>query len=513
MRRALGLAALLLVALSAGAEPGRPLVVGSKSFPESRLLAEILAQLVTARTGQVVERRENLGGTLLVFKALERGEIDLYPEYTGTGWSIVRPDEAPPSDPLRVFLTVAEDFRREHGLVWRQPFGFSNSYALALRQDLASRHGITRVSQLAAHPEFRAGLSHEFLDRADGFPGLARAYGLRFEDVRGMEHGLAYEAVRSGLVDLTDAYTTDAALRRFPLIVLEDDRRFFPPYDAAPVVRAETLARHPELGPILDLLAFRISAETMQTLNDQVLGAGRGYDEVAREFLVGQGLLDDAASPDSPTASRTGSLLPFFVSRLPVTAELTLRHLALAGAGVLLAALLGIPLGILLTRWPRLAGFALGLAGVLQTVPSLALLAFLIPILGLGAPAAVAALFLYALLPIVRNTHTGIQEVDPELEDAARGLGLYDHQVLSRIELPLALPTVFAGLRTATVIAIGGATLAAFVGAGGLGDPIVTGLQLNDSRLILSGAVPAALLAIGTDFLLGRLGARLASRR
>lgn len=512
MRRALGLAALLLVAGQATAEPARPIVVGSKSFPESRLLAEILAQLVSARTGQDAERRENLGGTLLAFQALERGEIDLYPEYTGTGWSILRPNEAPPSDPLRVFLTVAEDFRREHDLVWRQPFGFSNSYALALRQDLASRHGITRVSQLAAHPEFRAGLSHEFLDRADGFPGLARAYGLRFEDVRGMEHGLAYEAVRSGLVDLTDAYTTDAALRRFPLIVLEDDRRFFPPYDAAPVVRAETLASHPELGPILDLLAFRISAETMQTLNDQVLGAGRSYADVAQEFLRTEGLLA-AASPDSPTASRTGSLLPFLVSRLPVTAELTLRHLTLAGAGVLLAALLGIPLGILLTRWPRLAGFVLGFASLLQTVPSLALLAVLIPILGLGAPAAVAALFLYALLPIVRNTHTGIQEVDPELVDAARGLGLYDHQVLSRIELPLALPTVFAGLRTATVIAIGGATLAAFVGAGGLGDPIVTGLQLNDSRLILSGAVPAALLAIGADFLLGRLGVRLASHR
>lgn len=512
MRRALGLAALLLVAAQVSAEPARPIVVGSKSFPESRLLAEILAQLITARTGQPVERRENLGGTLLVFKALERGEIDLYPEYTGTGWSIVRPDEAPPSDPLRVFLTVAEDFRREHDLVWRQPFGFSNSYALALRRDLAIRHGITRVSQLAVHPEFRAGLSHEFLDRADGFPGLARAYGLRFEEVRGLEHGLAYEAIRSGLVDLTDAYTTDAALRRFPLVILEDDRRFFPPYDAAPVVRADTLARHPELGPILDLLAFQISAETMQTLNEEVLGVGRDYDEVAREFLIAEGLLA-TSSPDSPTASRTGSLLPFLISRLPVTAELTLRHLALAGAGVLLAALLGIPLGILLTRWPRLAGLVLGLAGVLQTVPSLALLAFLIPILGLGAPAAVAALFLYALLPIVRNTHTGIQEVDPELVDAARGLGLYDRQVLSRIELPLALPTVFAGLRTATVIAIGGATLAAFVGAGGLGDPIVTGLQLNDSRLILSGAVPAALLAIGTDFLLGRLGARLASRR
>jgi osmoprotectant transport system permease protein len=484
-------------------EAPRPIVVGSKSFPESRLLAEIMAQLIEAKSGLAVERRVNLGGTLLVFTALRKGEIDLYPEYTGTAWSILLGDREPTRDPLEAYLSVAEAFRREHDLVLRLPFGFSNSYALALREEVAERFDITRLSQLRDHPELRAGLSHEFLDRADGWPGLAHAYDLRFAEVRGMEHGLAYEAIASGLVDLTDAYTTDAKLRRFPVRVLEDDRHYFPPYDCAPVVRAETLARHPELSGILDALAFRLSAPRMQELNDRVETGGVAFADVARELLVEEGLVEKVET--APSARRTGPLLPFLRARLGATAALTSRHLLLTGAGVLLAALLGIPLGIVLTRSTRVAGIVLGATGILQTIPSLALLAFLIPVLGLGAPAAIAALFLYALLPIVRNTYTGIREVDPELVDAARGMGLYDHQVLLRIEFPLALRTILAGLRTSTVIAIGVATLAAFVGAGGLGDPIVTGLQLNDTRLILSGAIPAALLALAADFVLGRL--------
>ena len=198
---------------------------------------------------------------------------------------------------------------------------------------------------------------------------------------------------------------------------------------------------------------------------------------------------------------------PFLWSRRGETMVLVGEHLWLTAIAVALAMLVAVPLGIALTRNESLATPVLGAVGVIQTIPSLALLAFMIPFpgLGLGARSAIAALFLYALLPIVRNTYTGIREVDGDLIEAGRGMGLTDRQILLKVELPLATRTIMAGLRTATVISIGIATLAAFIGAGGLGDPIVTGLQLNDSFLILSGAIPAAILALVVDFGLGRL--------
>ncbi len=496
---------------------GETISIGSKNFTENRLLAEIMAQLIEAKTPLSVERRTNLGGTLLVFAALRSGEIDLYPEYTGTGWAIVLKRTDPARGSLRTYLYVAREYERRFGIRWLQPLGFSNSYGVAILSATAERLGIERISDLAGHGgELRVAWSHEFLNREDGYPGLKAAYGLDLRDVRGMEHGLAYEALRSGRIDVTDAYTTDGKLLRFPVRVLADDRGFFPPYDCAPIVREAALARHPELADVLGELAFRLPNERMQKLNFEVEEAGRSFAEVAHGFLVEEGLV--AAGPVPRRAStlprRDRGFLAFFVARLPATVALTGRHLALTGLAVALAVLLALPLGILLTRLPTLAGPVLGAAGVIQTVPSLALLAFMIPIpgLGLGARSAVAALFLYALLPILRNTYTGIREVDPSLKEAAVGLGLTDLQVLRLVELPLAARTIMAGVRTSMVISIGVATLAAFIGAGGLGDPIVTGLQLNDTNLILAGAIPAALLAVVVDWSLGRLEVRLAAR-
>ena len=203
-----------------------------------------------------------------------------------------------------------------------------------------------------------------------------------------------------------------------------------------------------------------------------------------------------------------------FWARRQATLQLAWQHLQLTFLSVVLAALVAVPVGVLIHRRPGLAGPVLGLAGMLQTVPSIALLACLItvPGLGLGPRSAVVALFLYALLPILRNTYTGLVQIEPQLREAAVGQGLTDLQLLWHLELPLALPTIFAGLRTSAVINVGVATLAAFVGAGGLGDPIVTGLQLNDTGLILTGAVPAALLALIVDGLLAALGVRLTPR-
>jgi osmoprotectant transport system permease protein len=264
----------------------------------------------------------------------------------------------------------------------------------------------------------------------------------------------------------------------------------------------------------LERLAFQLPDVRMIELNHRVEEQGRGFSEVAREFLLEAGLLTgDAAAAPAP-GSRKQSFVPFFLGRWRETLRLTWEHLLLTLTAVFMAALTAVPLGIWVTRHRTLERVLLTAAGILQTVPSLALLAFMIavPGLGLSARSAIAALFLYALLPILRNTVTGIRDVDPELVDAARALGLTPRQILLRIQMPLATRTVMAGLRTATVISIGVATLAAFIGAGGLGEPIVTGLYLNDAGLILAGALPAAVLAVLADALLARLEFALTPR-
>ncbi len=500
------LATLALVAFGSGA-PDADVVVGSKAFAESHLLGEIVTQLLRAHTELEVEHRSGLGGTLICHEALTRGEIDLYVEYTGTAWAVVLGREEKVTSSLRTFLGVEAAYRANDDLEWLQPFGFNNTYVIALDARRADELGVTSLSDLARHPGLRAGFSLEFLNRADGYPGLAAHYGLDL-DARGLDHGLVYDALRAGEVDLFDAYSTDGKLSRDDVRLLTDDRAFFPPYEAAPVVRGALLRAHPEVGDALARLAFAIDDAAMSALNRRVEVDGAEFDDVARAFLVERGLLEDEAQ----IGERSGAWLT--KRRALETLRLTGQHVILTLVSVLLAALVAVPLGVWITRHDLAARVALGVAGVLQTIPSLALLATLIavPGLGLSRRSAVFALFLYALLPILRNTHTGVRDVDPELVDAARAIGLTDRQTLLRIRMPLAIRTILAGIRTATVISVGVATLAAFIGAGGLGEPIITGLYLNDTRLILSGAIPAALLAIVADFGLGRLERALTPR-
>lgn len=518
VRRARALAALLAAPLAAppggiaAQEPPGRLVIGSKNFTESNLLGEMLALMAEEHTDLEVEHRQGLGGTLVCFGALRRGDIDVYPEYTGTGWSIVLEEEGRIADPLRAFLHVQARYRELYDIEWLPPFGLDNSYALALREDEAERLGVTTISQLVPHAgSLRAGFSIEFMQREDGWPGLAPFYGLAFGEVRSLEHGLAYQAIANGTTDVIDAYSTDGKLLRFPLRVLADDRGFFPPYNAAPIVRGAALRAHPELREVFGRLAFRIPDEEMMRLNLAVEEDGRGFREVAAGFLVGKGLL---ARQTAAPAARRGDLLAFVGDRLGVTGRLALEHVLLSLSAVLLAVLFAVPLGIAIHDRRAAETAALGAAGVLQTVPSLALLALLIAIPGLGLSwrSAILALFLYAVLPILRNTLTGLGGTAPELLDAATGIGLTPRQVLFRLQLPLAIPTIMAGVRTAAVISIGVATLAAFIGAGGLGEPIQQGLYLNDTRLILAGAIPAALLALLADWLLGRLERGLTPR-
>ncbi|MFN2441790.1 MAG: glycine betaine ABC transporter substrate-binding protein [Thermoanaerobaculia bacterium] len=489
-------------------QPPERLVIGSKNFTESRILGEIMALLIEAHTDIEVDHRSGLGGTLVCFTAIERGEIDLYPEYSGTAWSIILKETDRIDDSLRVYLRVQERFRNRYDLEWLAPFGLNNSYALAMREDQAEALDVRTISDLVPHAgSLRAGFSIEFVNREDGWMGLGPFYGLAFDQVRAMEHSLAYEAIASGSTDVIDAYTTDGKLLRYPLRVLEDDRGFFPPYNAAPVIRGDALRAHPELREVFERLSFRLSDRSMVELNHAVEERGRDFREAARGFLVAEGLIESGGSFETDPNAGPEDLLAFIAGRWNETLRLGWRHLQLSLAAVFLAVIVAVPLGIAVARHRTAERVALGAAGVMQTIPSIALLAFMIAIpgLGLSVRSAIVALFLYAVLPILRNTHTGLRSISPELLDAAVGIGLTPRQILFRVQLPLATRTIMAGVRTATVISIGVATLAAFIGAGGLGEPIVTGLYLNDTRLILSGAVPAALLAILADALLGRL--------
>jgi osmoprotectant transport system permease protein len=489
---------LLAVALPALAQPAPPtIVVGAKNFTEGAVLAELMAQVLEAHAGVQIERRYNLAGTEVAFDALRSGSIDLYAEYTGTGLRDILGDTSPVHSPGQAFARVSRAFAQRYQLAWLAPFGFNNTYVLMMRRDLAQRLGVRTISDLAVHP-LRYGMSHEFLQRADGMPGLQRAYALNSASLVGMEHDLAYRALAEGAIDVSDGYSTDAKIATQDLIVLRDDKNFFPPYEAAPLVRQALLERLPNVAEALALLAGRIDDDAMRRLNHAVEGERRSPAEVASTFLARLGLTRQRVA----TAPRERTLLRVLWQRRFITLSLTAWHLVLTGTAEGLACLLAIPLGIAASRRGRLAALALAVAGGLQTIPSIALLAFMLPVFGIGARPAIAALFLYGLLPILRNTITAIRGVDRRIIEVGLGLGMTRAQLLRQVELPLAVGVILAGVRTSTVINIGTATLAAFIGAGGLGQPIVTGLTVTDVNLILSGALPAAVLAMMVDALL-----------
>lgn len=479
MKRALAALALALAAAAPCGAADKPLVVGSKRFTESYILGEVVRQTLQAQ-GIAAEHRQGLGNTGILEQALAAGAIDVYPEYTGTIVRELLKREGNPG------LAELNAWLAPRGLKAAVPLGFNNTYALAMLDSKARALGISRISDLRK-PEaaqLALGLSHEFLARADGWPALRAAYRLGLAAPAGIDHGIAYDAVAAGRVDLIDVYATDAKLGRMGLRVLEDDLGFFPKYDAVLLMRAPV-----DPAP-LARLEGRIDAKTMIGLNARVELDGVPFAEAAREFLAG------AAAASAPRAApgRAG-FWPRLVA--PDFGRLALQHLVLVFGSLVLAVAIGVPLGIAAWRWRPLAAPLLGAVGVLQTVPSLALLAFLIAALGgIGLLPAVVALFLYALLPIVRNTHAGLHGVARGLGEAALSLGLTPRQALGHVQLPLAAPLVLAGVKTAAVINVGTATVAAFIGAGGFGERIVAGLAVNDRDAMLAGALPAAVLAL-----------------
>ena len=496
-----------------------PVIVASKHFGESYLLAEMFAQLLEAR-GIPVQRRPGLGSTEITFEALRAGAIDVYPEYTGTGLLAILGDTLPPAvlaDPQRVFAHVARTSAERFGVRWLPPLGFENTFAIAVRPETAERYGLRTLSDLASESgQLTAGFTPDFIGRPDGLAGLARAYGngIRPEVIRPLMPAVKYQALAGGSVDVIDGFSTDGLLDRFGLVVLEDDRRFFPPYEGAALLSGRA-AEMSDVVAALTLLSGTLDERTMRALNRRTEVDGEEVRAVAASALAGLGLLSPDGGSADPAAGwrQTGGASSFAGYLWGQRAELlrlTLRHLQLVALALAGAVLVAVPLGLALERARRSAGPALGALGILQTIPSIALLAFMVPVLGIGALPALLALWVYALYPVARGTYTGVRDADPAAVEAAEALGMTASQRLLRVRLPLAAPVIMGGVRTAAVITVGAATLAAFIGAGGLGEPIVQGLALADSRMILSGAIPAAALALLVDGALGLVENRVA---
>lgn len=460
--------------------------VGSKRFTESYILGEIISQTARAAGETRVVHQRGLGNTGIVFAALKSGAIDIYPEYTGTvAFELLGRGRPAGMEELNRELEPA-------GLGIAVPLGFNNTYALAMREDRAASLGVKAISDLAHHPGIRFGMSQEFLNRKDGWRALRQAYSLREGVMRALDHGLAYEALAAGQVDVIDAYATDAKLARYRLRVLEDDRAFFPAYDAVLIYRLDLPQRFPKAWKALQSLQGVIAVGHMRTLNAAVELGERSFEQAAREFRE-----DSGSGVLRPSESR--SFLDLLLGADIV--RLTGEHLMLVLVSLMLGTAAGIPLGIWADRSSRAARWIFGGVGLLQTIPSLALLAFLIALLGIiGTVPAIIALVLYSLLPIVRNTASGLADIPAPLRETAHTLGLSQSARLRHVELPLAARSILSGIKTSAVINVGTATIAAFVGAGGYGERIVAGLAVNDSAMLLAGALPAAALALAIQW-------------
>ena len=458
-----------------GGDASKPNVkVGSKVFTESVILGE-MAVALARNAGARVENRRELGGTQVLWNALLKGEIDIYPEYTGTiAQEILQDPAMRDEDAIRGAL-------EKRGIRMSRSLGFNDTYAVGMKQADAERMGIQTISDLRRHPEVKLGFSNEFMERADGWPGLRSRYNLPQTDVRGLDHDLAYRAIESGSIQATDLYSTDAEILYYGLLVLQDDLAYFPSYNAVFLYRDALAKRAPDVLKNILKLEGRISQQAMVEMNAQTKLKKVPESRVAENFL--------SSSLSLQTQQREETTRESIWRR-------TKEHLFLVVVSLTAAILVSVPLGILAALWPGGGQIILGVVGVIQTIPSLALLVFMIPLLGIGGPPAILALFLYSLLPIVRNTFTGLHDIPSGIRESAAALGLPRSACLRLVELPMASRAILGGIKTSAVINVGTATLGALIGAGGYGQPILTGIRLDNIGLILQGAVPAAVLAL-----------------
>ena len=469
----LAVASLLLPATLVSADQ---VIIGSKKFTESYVLAEI-AKRSLENAGVKVEHRQGMGGTIILWEALRGDGIDVYPEYTGTIAEEMLKEPGASIAQIRNALSA-------QGIAMTDDLGFNNTYALVMRRDRSEQLGLKTISDLRAHRELKFGLTHEFLERRDGWRPMSERYQLAPSQVLGIDHALGYAALAKREIDVKDAYSTDAKIGDYGLVTLIDDLHFFPQYKAVFLYRKKL---SPQAAHALNDLSNSIDEARMIRLNSEAERT-KNYAAAAQQFF---GTTDRAITTPFVSETFRNKLLRWVT-----------RHLELAGISLVLAIIVGLPLGIVASRGGAVGHAILGAIGVIQTIPSLALLALLVPLpfFGISARTAIVALFLYGLLPIVRNTATGLQDIPRPLRESAIALGLTAGQRLRKIFLPLASRSTLAGIKTSAVINIGTATLAALIGAGGLGEPIISGLNLNDHVTILEGAIPAALLALLVQF-------------
>jgi len=477
--------ALTLLTGPARADEKTTIHVGSKRFTESYVLAEIVRK-VAEDAGEVqAVHHQGLGNTGIVFAALKSSSIDVYAEYTGT---IARELLGHKTDTAADDLDSLNRELAPLGLQAGIPLGFNDTYALAMRSEVASQRGLRTITEIAPHADLRFGFSQEFLERGDGWPALVSTYGIKAARPRAIEHALAYKALVNGDIDVVDVYSTDPKIEEEHLTVLQDDKQLFPRYDAVLLYRSDLPIRAPRTWAALQRLKGAIDEKTMTRMNADAEVRKLTFDAIARNFLAAPG-----SNAEKATSRRSFFTLLFGSDFLKLTRE----HLTLVAIAVLLGSLVGVPLGVWAAYRRRATQPILGAVGVLQTIPSLALLAFLIPLLHqIGFVPALVALFLYSLLPIVRNTYTGLSDIAPSLKESALALGLPRGARLRLVELPLASRAILAGVKTSAVISVGTATIAAFIGAGGYGERIASGLALSDNDLLLAGAVPAAAMAL-----------------
>ena len=470
---------ILTFLLGTGAAQAQEIAVGSKKFTEGVILGEMATQWLGSQGFEAVHRAE-LGGTQFLWQALLSGDIDVYADYTGTLLEeiLAGRNVAPEALPA-----VLETF----GVRMTAPLGFNDTYAIGMKEDRAEALGIRAISDLREHPDLRFGFSNEFMDRSDGWPSLRTAYNLPQAFVRGMDNDLAYQGLETGTIDVTDLYSTAAEIAAYELRVLDDDRAHFPEYQAVYLYRIDLDER---AAAVLKRLEGTITEREMTALNARAVLDKVSEARVAADFLNERFDLDQEITVQDVTMG----------GRLWLH---TKEHLLLVIVSLLAAILVAIPLGVIAAKVAAVEQVILGTVGVIYTIPSLALLVFMIPLLGIGGPPAMVALFLYSLLPIVRNTHAGLHDIPGPLLESAEALGLPPMARLRQIELPLAARSILAGIQTSAVINVGTATLGALIGAGGYGQPILTGIRLGDTGLILQGAVPAAVLALVVQGLFG----------
>ena len=450
------------------------LKIGSKKFTENVILGEIAAQLAHLNDSNVKYLKE-IGGTRILWNALVKGDIDIYPEYTGTI-----------KEEILAGYPVADDsfmknILNKMNISISKSLGFNDNYAVGMKKDVADKLHIRTISDLKNYPGLRFGFSNEFMDRKDGWPGLRIKYELPQKNVTGLDHDLAYRGLESGSIDVIDFYSTDADIKYYNLQVLRDDLNYFPEYMAVFLFRSELKSKTPSALKSILRLEGNVPESTMIKMNAEVKINKIPEKLVASEFIKNKFSIEIKYKVNS------------FIDRIWTY---TKEHLFLVLISLFAAIIVSIPLGITAFKNQKFANIILGITGVIQTIPSLALLVFMIPLLGIGSWPAIVALFLYSLLPIVRNTYSGLMDIPIQIKESAEALGLSSFARLRLVELPLASRSILAGIKTSAVINVGTATLGALIGAGGYGQPILTGIRLDNVSLILEGAIPAALLAL-----------------